>query len=91
MTTIPFLPSPTNTPPFTTLVTLDGNAYTLTATWNIYRGDWYITLTDGSGNTIVNQPLIGSPPNANIYLAPGIFQTSTLVYRESTGNFEQTP
>ena len=91
MTTIPFVPSPTNSPPFTALVTLDGLSYTLTAMWNFYRGDWYITLTDGSGNIIINQPLIGSPPNSDIYLAPGIFSSSTLVYRVSTGNFEQTP
>lgn len=91
MTTIPFQPSPTNAPPFTALVTLDSVAYTLTAMWNFYRSDWYITLTDDSGNIVVNQPLIGSPPDSDIYLAPGYFSQSTLLYRVSTGNFEQNP
>ncbi len=91
MTVLPFSPSPTAAPPFSAIITLDGQSYNLIAAWNFYRGDWYISLTDQSGNLIVNQPLIGSPPDANIELAPGIFSSSTLVYRPSTGNFEVTP
>jgi len=91
MTTIAFLPNNASTPPFQAQVILDGNPYTLAAMWNLYRAFWYVSITDQSGNLVCNQPLIGSPPTSNIYLFPGIFTTSTLVYRPSTGNFEQTP
>ncbi len=91
MTIIPFAPSDNAAPPFAVSVTLDNVTYSLTAAWNIYRGDWYITLADQSGNILITQPLIGSPPGSNIYLAPSCFQTSTLVYRVATGNFEIGP
>lgn len=90
MTLIPFQPNSNNAPPFSAIVTLDGSPYTLIAMWNFYRKWWYISLSDQNGNLVVNQPLIGSPPDSNIILAPGIFKTSTLVYRTSTGNFEVT-
>lgn len=91
LTTIPFTPSITDAPPFSVLVTLDGASYTLAAAWNIYGQRWYVTLTDQSGNLIINIPLIGSPPNANIYLTPGMFTVSTLLYRVATNQFEITP
>jgi hypothetical protein len=91
LTTIPFTPSTTAAPPFSVQVTLDGSPYTLVTMWNLYRPGWYVSLTDQSGNLIINQPLIGSPPNANIYLAPGIFTTSTLLFRVSTNQFEIGP
>lgn len=102
MTTfIPFQPSPTEVPPFVTTVTLDGNGYTLITQWNFYRGGggqgqgdnggWYLTLTDQDGNPIVTRPLTGSPTEADINLVWGYFFTSTLIYRQTTGNFEVTP
>jgi len=91
MTTIAFAPNSQNAPPFSALVTLDGNSYSLVTMWNLYRKWWYVKLTDQSGNLIVNQPLIGSPPDADILLAPGIFVTSTLLFRVSTQQFEQNP
>lgn len=91
MTIIPFTPNATTAPPFSALLTLDGQSYGLAVAWNIVRGDWYFSLTDQGGNLVVNQPLIGSPPDSDIYLAPGFFKTSTLVYRAATGNFEIGP
>lgn len=91
MTTILFDPSPTSSPPFQVSVTLDGVPYSFAAMWNFYRQGWYFSLTNQAGNIIVNQPLIGSPPDSDIYLAPGMFMTSTLVYRVSTGNIEVGP
>ena len=91
MTLIPFIPNPQTSPPFTALVTLDGNGYALQVFANNYAQRWYMSLTDNSGNLVINQPLISSPPGGNIYLAPGIFKTSTLVFREATQNFEVTP
>jgi hypothetical protein len=91
VTTIAFTPNNNAAPPFQATVTLDGQSYSLTTRWNLYRVGWYFSLTDQSGNLVVNAPLVGSPPNATIYLAPGIFQTSTLAYRVSTGQFEVGP
>jgi hypothetical protein len=98
MTTIPFTPNPTTAPPFSAIVTLNGQPYTLATAWNMYRTGcapitegWYMSLTDQNGNLLINQPLIGSPPNANIYLAWGLIGASTLVFRVSTNSFEVGP
>ncbi|MHB1644605.1 MAG: hypothetical protein ACYCS8_18465 [Acidithiobacillus sp.] len=89
-TLVPFITANTS-PPFQAIFTLDGGQYSGVATWNLTGQRWYFTLSDLSGNLIWNGPLIGSPLTADIPLAPGIFQTSTLLYRADTGNFEQTP
>ncbi len=91
MTLIPFNLNPNASPPFQASFVLDGVTYIGTVTWNIAGQRWYITLTDQSGNLIVNQALIGSPLNADIILFPNMFQTSTVLFREDTGNFEVTP
>lgn len=91
MTTIAFQPNNGNAPPFQSQVTLDGVSYSLQAKWNFYRGGWYVSLIDQSGNVVVNQPLIGSPPGSDIYLFPGFFTASTVVYRVSTSQFEVSP
>lgn len=92
MTTyIPFTPSQSSTPPFQTPVTMDGASYLLTCSWNMYRGGWYYIITSAGGNLIINAALVGSPTGSSVYLAPGIFHTSTLLYRADTGNFEINP
>lgn len=88
---VAFQPNNTASPPFQANFTLDGSSYSGAAWWNIAGQRWYFSLTDQSGNNIWTGPLIGSPLNFNILLAPGIFKTSTLLYRADTGNFEQTP
>ena len=90
MTIIPFQPANTS-PPFQTVVTLDGAQYALTVTWNVYGQRWYVTLTDDNGNIVWNGAMVGSPLTASIDLAPGIFTTSTILFREDTGNFEVNP
>ena len=91
MTTyVPFTISPT-APPFQSIFTLDGASYSATATWNLAGQRWYLSLTDLTGVLLWCGPLVGSPMNADILLAPGIFQTSTLLYRADTGNFEINP
>lgn len=89
-TMLAFTPSPVAAPPFSAIVTLDGASYTLATSWNFYGQRWYFSLSDQFGNITINAPLIGSPPNANIYLAPGIFTTTTLLFRASTQQFEIT-
>lgn len=91
MTTIPFIPSDTASPPFQVVITLDGSAYTLSATWNIAGQRWYVQITDLSGNLVLNTPLIGSPLNADINLVFGYFTQSTLVYQADSGNFMVNP
>lgn len=91
MTTfVSFAPQAQSVPPFQTPVTLDGATYNLIGWWNIL-GRWYFTINDQSGNNIFTGALTGSPDATAIYLAPGVFQVSTLLYRSSTGNFEVNP
>ena len=90
-TLIPFQPNNSASPPFSVTVTLDSTSYQLVVTWNLAGQRWYASLQDQSGNTVWMGALIGSPLNSNIYLALGIFTTSTLLYRADTGNFEITP
>jgi len=40
---------------------------------------------------IVTNPVVASPDNFDINLVFGYFQTSKLVYRASSNNFEITP
>lgn len=92
MTTyVAFAPSETAIPPFQATLTLDGASYNFVALWSQYRGDWYYQIIDQSGNVVIMAALIASPDSFDIKLAPGIFSTSTLVYRASTNNLEITP
>lgn len=84
-------PSNNTSPPFTAVFILDGKSYQGVVTWNFATQRWYLTLTNNNNVLAWCGPLIGSPLNYNIYLAPGIFSTSTLLYREDTGNFEVNP
>lgn len=88
---IPFTPSNTSAPPFAVSVTLDSASYQLSCFWNLYRTGWYYSLTDQNNNVVFTGALIGSPLTADIYLAPGLFTASTLLYRADTGNFEVGP
>ena len=90
-TLIPFTQTPNASPPFQATVTLDGQPYTLAALWNFAVLRWYASITDSSGNIAWYGALVGSPLGYDILLAPGIFTTSTILYREDTGNFEINP
>lgn len=91
MTIIPFTPNNNQSPPFQAIFTLDGVGYNVSATWNVYAQRWYLNIADASGNIVWTGALVGSPLNFDIYLALGIFTTSTIVYRIDSGNFEVTP
>jgi len=90
-TLIAFTPSNNSSPPFSTTVTLDNVSYSLNATWNIAGQRWYASLQNQAGVMIWFGALIGSPLGYDILLAPGIFQTSMILYRADTGNFEVSP
>jgi len=91
MTTIPFTPSPYQTPPFSQIITMDGQSYLLSTAWNLAGQRWYIVIADQNGTVVLNRPLTGSPSDFDINMTFGIFTTSTLVYRTDTGNFEVGP
>jgi hypothetical protein len=71
--------------------TLDGVNYVAICTWNLYGKRYYINIYNNNGTLIVSRPIIGSPDNYDINLVFGYFQTSTLIYRESSNNFEISP
>lgn len=89
-TLLPFNPQPTSSPPFQSAVTLDNATYGLSCWWSLL-GRWFYTIADHSGTPVYTGALVGSSTNNSVFLAPGIFQTSTILYRTGTGNFEITP
>ena len=91
MTKIPFTPNNLSSPPFSASLTLDGASYAGNVTWNITGQRWYLTIVDSSGNVKWSGAMVGSPLSYDIYLAPGVFSSSTILYREDTGNLEVTP
>jgi len=90
MTTLfPFTPSATQA--FTFQPSLDGQIYTATIMWNLADQRWYLGLTDLSGNSVVWIAVIGSSDLYNINMLAGYFSTSTMVFRQSSQQFEVTP
>jgi hypothetical protein len=75
----------------TSQFTLDGSSYNALTVWNVVSQRWYVQLSDSLGDVVFYGPLIGSPLDADIPLAPWLFTASTLVYRADSGNFEITP
>ena len=92
MTTIAFAPPPGQA--FTTTVTLDGAAYRLVATWNVFGQRWYVTLYDDDNARVLTLPMVssaaGSPDPTDHDIVGGYF-ASTLIYRATTGNLEVSP
>jgi len=70
---------------------LDGITYIAIVTWNIYGERYYINIYNNNSTLIVTNPVVASPDNFDINLVFGYFQTSKLVYRASSNNFEITP
>lgn len=86
---IPF--QPTATQPFQFSPTLDGVTYTATIPWNLTRQDFFLSLATQSGVLVCYRALVGSPPTYDIDLLAMLGFSSTLVYRESSQNFEIGP
>lgn len=91
MVTIPFVPQLTTSPPFQANITLDSASYLLQAFWNIYRNDWYFSISNSSSGIVFVGALIGSPQTGNIYLAPGVFAKSTIMYDADNAQFVISP
>jgi hypothetical protein len=71
--------------------TLDGVTYTAICTFNVYSSRYYISIYNSNGTLIVINPIVASPDDFDINLVFGYFQTSTLLYRASSNNFEINP
>lgn len=71
--------------------TLDGVSYVAICTWNLYGQRYYINIYNNNGTLILSRPIIASPDVYDINLLFGYFQTSTLIYRASSNNFEISP
>lgn len=85
VTYVPFTITPNV--PFSFTTSFDGSPYTVTLLWMLYSQRYYVQIMDQNNNVIVLRPLIASPGNYNISMTAGYF-TTTLIYRESTNNFE---
>jgi len=85
ITYIEFVPSSSG--PFHFQAVLDGVQYNISVTWNIFGLRYYINVYTVQGELILAAPMVGSPDGYSIDLLLGRF-TSTLVYRETSGNFE---
>lgn len=68
--------------------TLDGTVYNCQIKWNLAGQRWYVYITDGSGNVMLNRALTGSPIGTDINLLFGVFTTSTMVWRKPNGQIE---
>lgn len=89
MTVIPFNPSPAAN--FEFQATLDGNLYTVICTFNAYGQRYYFAIYDLTQTVVLSRPLIESPDDFDINLIAIFFQTSTLVFRDSSQSVEITP
>lgn len=82
---------PNASPPWKGQFTLDGQAYQGIVTWNFAAQRHYMSLAQNQQPPVWYGPLIVSPLDFDILLAPGVFQDSTILYRADTGNFEVNP
>lgn len=88
MTTYTFTPSSTSL--FSFQPTLDGKAYNIVVSWNLFGQRYYLNCYDLSGNLVFCLPLIGSPVTYPISITAGYF-ASTLVYYPGNQTFVVTP
>lgn len=83
--------APTINQNFSFQPTLDGSLYTVIVTWNLFGQRWVVNIYTLTNKLVMQKPLTASPLDYDINLIAGYFTTSTLIYRESTNNFEVTP
>lgn len=89
MTTFAF--SPSQLTPFQFSPTLDGATYNAIVKWNVYREDWYLFVYTSQAIPVLIRPLIASPDDYDINIVAGVFQGSSLLYRESDNMIIVTP
>lgn len=81
---------PSNVAPFQFTAELDGEAYTVITTYNLFGQRYYVNIYAPDGARILTKPMIGSPVGYDISLVAGYF-TSTLIWRVQNGQFEVSP
>lgn len=84
---IPFKPD--GQQPFAFQATVGGIKLFASVPFNIYAKRYYLKLTNGTGATVVYVPLVSSPDFFDINLALP-FAPGSLIYRDSSGQFEAT-
>jgi hypothetical protein len=82
--------TPSASAPFQFQPTFDGATYTVIVTWGLFGQRYYVNCYTVPGALVYSLPLIGSPPDYDISLNAGYFQ-STLVYRAANNQFEVSP
>ena len=70
---------------------LDGQLYNVIVVWSLFGQRWVVTVYGLSGVLVFQKPLVASPDGYDINMAAGYFKSSTLIYRDSTNNFEVSP
>jgi len=83
-----FSPAPNSLFQFTP--TLDGQQYNAIITWNLAGQRWYLNLYTLSNVLVLSIARVGSPDDYDINLVAGFF-SSSLVFRESSNQFEVSP
>lgn len=77
--------------PFQFPATLDGTTCNVVVTFNIGSQRPYINVFNSSNTLIVAPALVASPDDYDINMVGGYFTTSTLVFRETSQQFEINP
>lgn len=86
--TIEYIPfTPNQVALFQFAATLDGQNYTCLTQWNVTGIRYYFYVYDSNGDLIFNVPLTGSPPDYNLSLTEGYFDTP-IVFRTTGQWFE---
>jgi hypothetical protein len=70
--------------------TFDGTTYNVIIPWNLGGQRYYVSVYTLAGDLVYNLPQVASPDNYDINLNWGYF-TSTLVFRDSSQQFEVSP
>jgi hypothetical protein len=83
-----FQPLPNS--PFSFTPTLDGVQYTVQIRWNVFGQRWYMFIYTLQQVLVLSRAVAGSPDDYDIPLTFGYF-TSTIVFRQSTQNYEVSP
>lgn len=83
--------TPTINQNFSFQPTLDNQQYNAVLTWNLFGQRWILNIYNLQNVLVLQKPLRSSPMGYDVNLIKGYFSTSSLIYRESTNNFEVSP
>lgn len=82
---IPFLPTPTA--PFQFQAVLDGEAFTVVVTWNLFGQRWFANIYTVDSVLLLSIGMVGSPLDRDISLTANYTRTM-LVWRPARTQFE---